>query len=70
MEHAVHFVGFRGEEYNRAKRIWKPDFVHRGWDKRAQREIMDGDTIIFASGPADQQPDPLHNFPDLIEAED
>ncbi len=70
MDYAVHFVGFRGEEYNRAKRVWgEPDFIHRGWDKRARREIMDGDTVLFAKGPHDQQPDPVRNFSDLTEIE-
>lgn len=70
MDRAVHFVGFRGEEYNRAKRVWgDPDFIHRGWDKRAQREIMNGDTVLFAKGPYDQHPDPEHNFSDLTEIE-
>ena len=34
----------------------KPDFIHRGWDLRAQREIAEGDTIVFAQGDADQAP--------------
>jgi hypothetical protein len=47
-EFAVHFVGFRGEEYWSAVRIWgKPDFFHLWWDKRAAREIIEGDTVIF-----------------------
>lgn len=69
MKSAVHFVWFRGDEYVRALRIWKPDFIHRGWDKRARREIMDGDTVVFARGEHDQEPDPLHNFADLDEKE-
>jgi hypothetical protein len=69
MQSAVHFVWFRGEEYNAAKKVWgAPDFIHRGWDKRARREIMDGDTIIFARGPHDQQP-VERNLPDLTEVE-
>lgn len=45
----LHFVGFRGEEYWSAVRVWGlPDFYHRGWDTRARREIADGDTVIFA----------------------
>jgi hypothetical protein len=62
---AVHFVGFRGEEYWSAVKVWGlPDFYHRGWDRRARREIMDGDTILFASGPHDQGT-VEHNLPDL-----
>ena len=36
----VHFIGFRGDEYNRAKKIWgEPDFIHPVHDKRAYVEI-------------------------------
>lgn len=46
----LHFVGFRGDEYNRAIRVFgKPDFIHMAWDRRAQREIAEGDTVIFAN---------------------
>lgn len=53
---AVHFVGFRGDEYVSAVRVWgKPDFIHLGWDRRSRREIdPKNDTIVFARGPADQ----------------
>ena len=48
---ALHFVGFRGDEYTTAVRIWgKPDFFHQRWDRRAKREIGPSDTIIFAKG--------------------
>lgn len=48
---AVHFVGFRGEEYLSAVRVWGfPDFIHRVWDRRSRREISDCDTIVFAKG--------------------
>jgi hypothetical protein len=54
---AVHFVGFRGEEYWSAIRVWgRPDFMHRGWDLRARREIAPDDIVIFATGGADQEP--------------
>jgi hypothetical protein len=44
-----HFVGFRGEEYWSAVKVWGlPDFYHRVWDMRAQREIADHDTVVFA----------------------
>ena len=37
----IHFVGFRGEEFRSAVRVWgRPDFIHRGWDLRARREIV------------------------------
>lgn len=65
---AVHFVGFRGDEYLSAVRVWGfPDFIHRGWDRRAQREIADGDTIVFAKGPPDQPMRP-RNFDDIDES--
>ncbi len=54
---ALHFVGFRGEEYWSAVRVWGlPDFVHRWWDKRARREIAAQDTVIFAQGDWWQEP--------------
>jgi hypothetical protein len=47
---AVHFVGFRGEEYHVAVRIFgRPDFVHRTWDRRAAAEIAAGDLAVFAN---------------------
>lgn len=54
---AVHFVGFRGEEYASAVRAFgHPHFIHRGWDLRAQREIADDDLVVFASGSHEQEP--------------
>ena len=67
---ALHFVGFRGDEFTTAVRIWgKPDFIHRGWDRRAQREIADGDIVIFAKGDSDQPVAPF-NFNDIDENDD
>jgi len=64
---ALHFVGFRGDEYLSARRIWgRPDFFHLGWDLRAQREIAPGDVVVFARGPADQAPQ-VRSFPDVVE---
>jgi hypothetical protein len=64
---ALHFVGFRGDEYTRACRVFgSPDFIHLGWDRRAQREIADGDTVVFARGPHDQAPG-ARNFNDIVE---
>jgi hypothetical protein len=48
---AVHFVGFRGDEYTRAVRVFgQPDFFHYHWDVRAaySGEIAIGDIVIFA----------------------
>lgn len=56
-ERCVHFVGFRGDEYHSAVKVFgKPHFIHRGWDLRAQREIAEGDLIVFACGASDEQP--------------
>lgn len=62
---AVHFVWFRGEEYRSAVKVWgEPDFVHLGWDRRARREIVEGDTVVFARGEHDQ-PHAERNFNDV-----
>lgn len=64
---ALHFVGFRGDEYVRAQRVFgRPDFIHIGWDLRAQREIAPGDVVVFARGSADQAPS-TRSFSDIIE---
>lgn len=53
----IHFVGFRGDEYwSAVKAFGRPDFIHRGWDLRARREIADDDTVIFATGAHNQAP--------------
>lgn len=66
----VHFVAFRGEEWWSAVKVWgMPDFVHPGWDRRAAREIADGDTIVFAAGDEADEPRP-RNWSDYIEVED
>jgi hypothetical protein len=63
----VHFVGFRGDEYARALRVFgTPDFIHRGWDLRAQREIAPDDVVVFATGSFDQVPR-RQSFNDLDE---
>ena len=63
----VHFVGFTGEEYWSAVRIWgRPRFVHRGWDLRAQREIGEDDLVVFAHGGEAQAPR-VRSFPDIDE---
>ena len=44
----VHFVGFRGEEYNRAVRVFGlPDFIHLVHDRRMYGDVGDGDLLIF-----------------------
>lgn len=62
----THFVGFRGEEYWSAVKVWGPPaFIHRGWDRRAQRDIAPGDTVVFAKGESNQ-PVGQYNFSDLV----
>lgn len=47
----LHFVGFKGDEYTRAVRLFgRPDFIHRQWDLRAPGDVDVGDVIIFATG--------------------
>jgi hypothetical protein len=46
---AVHFVGFRGDEYNSAVRVFGlPDFFHKVWDQRAAQDVAPADTVVFA----------------------
>lgn len=50
---AVHFVGFRGDEYAAAVRVWGlPDFIHRNNDPRVTfgGEVGPYDTLVFARG--------------------
>lgn len=54
---AVHFVGFRGDEYTRARRVFgDPDFVHRRWDVRARQEVVGKDVVVFAAGSEEVTP--------------
>jgi len=54
---ALHFVGFKGDEYTRAVMVFGlPDFIHRGWDMRARREIAEGDIVVFANGTGEAPP--------------
>lgn len=64
---SVHYVGFRGDEFARARRIFGgPIVIHMWWDLRARREIADGDIVLFAKGEHDQEPR-KHNAPDILE---
>ncbi len=51
MKKLVHFFGFRGDEYTRAKKIWgKPDFIHPVHDRRSYVEYdPENDIGIFAN---------------------
>lgn len=63
----IHFVGFRDDRYWSAVRVFGlTDFVHRGWDTRARREIAAGDVIVFATGD-EHQAMPVRTFDDLTE---
>ncbi len=47
----MHFVGFKGDEYNRACRVFgAPDFIHRLFDARCKSDILPGEMVIFANG--------------------
>ena len=64
MNHALHFVGFRDDAYQRAVRVFGyPDFVHRHYDRRCVAEIAEGDTVIFATG-NETQPVARYTFDD------
>lgn len=63
----IHFVGFRGEEYWSAVKVFGfPDYYHIGWDLRARREIDERDIIVFAQGEHDQKPR-VKSFDDIKE---
>ncbi len=63
-------MAFRGDEYTRAVRVFgTPDFIHFGWDRWAQAEVMPGDTAVFARGTFEDEPS-TYGFPDLREAAD
>lgn len=50
---ALHFVGFRGDEYIAAIRVFGlPDFFHRNNDPRFRLggELSIKDTVVFANG--------------------
>lgn len=49
----VHFVGFRGDEYHNAVRVFgRPDFIHRINDPRFRHggELAPYDTVVYARG--------------------
>ena len=68
MKRTLHFIGFKGDEYHSAVKIWgKPGMVHIGYDIRALTEIGEDDIVIFAKGEWTQAPNTKFNFPDIIE---
>jgi hypothetical protein len=49
----VHFVGFKGDEYSAAVRVFgRPDFIHRKNDLRLVfgGELHPSDTVVYANG--------------------
>lgn len=50
-ETSLHFVGFKGDEYLRAIKVFgKPDQVHRYNDPRFRAEFSPGDIAVYANG--------------------
>jgi hypothetical protein len=48
MEPHVHFIGFRGEEFWSAVKVFGyPDFVHLIHDNRMYGDVGDEDTLVF-----------------------
>lgn len=47
----IHFIGFRGDEFGRAQKVFgPPDFIHRHYDRRTVAMVAEGDVMIFAKG--------------------
>lgn len=45
---SVHFVGFRGDEFVRAVRVWGwPDFIHAWHDHRMYGDVGPDDVIVL-----------------------
>ena len=57
---AVHFIGFRGDEYTTAVRVFgQPGFIHRNWDVRVKHggEYDPAvDMLVFAKGDENDVP--------------
>lgn len=54
---AVHFAGFRGEEYWSAVKIsGVPDFLHNGWEHYAMHAISPRTGRVFVKGEWTQDP--------------
>ena len=67
MARTVHYIGFRGDEYGRAFRIFGgPAMIHRVHDMRAHRDIdPDVDLVIFANKEREDVIRPV-NAPDVV----
>lgn len=63
----VHYIGFTGDEFIRARRLFGgPVFIHRKFDRRALRDIGPNDVVIFAVGD-ENQPIAKYNGEDIDE---
>lgn len=70
---ALHFIGFKGNEFNSAVKIWgRPDFIHRNWDVRAKfgGEIHPNDILVFAKGTEYDEPNPYSYDDSAVRDED
>jgi hypothetical protein len=48
MTRTVHYVGFRGDEYARAYRLFGgPVYIHKVYDDRVFTEVGDEDVVVF-----------------------
>ena len=55
MGRTVHYVGFRGDEYVRAYRIFGgPVMIHKVYDDRVFTEVGDDDVVIFGPKGSDK----------------
>lgn len=61
MQATVHFIGFEDDRYWNAVRVFGlPHFIHRRWDRRARRDIAEGDIVVFAKGSERDEPSPFN----------
>ena len=59
MTRTVHYVGFRGDEYVRARRIFGgPIYIHLHYDARVFTEVCEDDVVIFG---------PKYHFVDYVD---
>lgn len=67
----LHFVGFRGEEYWSAVKVFGlPDVIHFTWDMRALREVGEDDVIVFANKDYERLGVSQYNYDDSNQADD
>jgi hypothetical protein len=51
MKSAMHFVGFKDEDFHRAIAVFgTPDFIHRHNDGRFRSMVVEDDVVVFANG--------------------